>query len=572
MLLRGRYVLSLLGIAAIFVYSVAGSVRAAWPSDQAEAYAATRPAATPTAATRPAATPTATTRPAATRTATRPAPTRTRTAAPTATATRTPTATPTVTPTHTPTPTPTATDTPTPTPTDTPTPTPTPTDTATPTPTPTSTPVSFTGAVGVGAPNLTAEEEAPVPPPLAPLPDVAEVQAGAPPRLLPVRRAATSSSPTPTATSTAEPVRTVAGIVRQPAAPPPPPRAIPEGATEAPGPAFTLSIPAPNDISFDSGVIATNLSLMGITVLVVLLTAQLFNETISENRHEIEALLRRSVAPLRPALDGITGSLGSSLPGIGLVRSFGLPVVVLGLTAVIYGAAEPNFGLNQNSLIVAASVLVCVGGTTYLTEGGEAFLARFRYGQATGLRPFPFAILIAAASVGLSRLAQFEPGVIYGFVGTAVFLRPSTMTVEQAGKTAFVPSAALLAVSLGAWFLVIPLRSLTDGTDATLPLVAESVAAAVFVVGVQSLFFNMIPMSFMNGEKIWQWHKGVWLGLTAISTLLFWHVFLNQDETFAGAFTNATSLGALAVLTGGLVLSVGTWAYFRSRAHGAAVA
>jgi hypothetical protein len=112
-----------------------------------------------------------------------------------------------------------------------------------------------------------------------------------------------------------------------------------------------------------------------------------------------------------------------------------------------------------------------------------------------------------------------------------------------------------------------PIRSFTGDSDAFLPIFVESIAVTIFVVGIQSLFFNMLPIAFMDGEKIWTWNKPIWLGMMSIATLLFWHVFLNQNGAYAAAFSNTGSRVALSVLFGGLALSVLAWAFFALRAR-----
>ena len=124
-----------------------------------------------------------------------------------------------------------------------------------------------------------------------------------------------------------------------------------------------------------------------------------------------------------------------------------------------------------------------------------------------------------------------------------------------------------LKVTRTAWFAVTPIRSLTGDSNAFLPIFAESIAVTIFVVGIQSLFFNMLPIAFMDGEKIWAWSKPIWLGVMALATLLFWHVFLNQDGAYAGALSNTGSVVALSVLFGGLALSMVAWSGFALHAR-----
>ena len=330
-------------------------------------------------------------------------------------------------------------------------------------------------------------------------------------------------------------------------------------------PDMIRAVPEPLDISLDPDVLVTNISFMGATLLLILLASQIFNSTISENKEELDRLMTAALSPLRPLWQAVQGNIGSASRESALLNAVGWPLVVLGLTVLIYGFVEPGFGLNGRSAVVAASILLCVGTTTYVTEGGEALFARRRYRQSTGVRPFPFAMIVAIVGVVLSRVVGFGPGVIYGFVGTTVYLRPSTLSREEAGKSVFVPLLALLAVCIAAWMLVIPLRSWSSDAHAEIPAFFEGAAVSIFVGGLQGLFFSMIPMSFMDGEKIWRWNKLVWLGLASISTFLFWHVLLNGNQSYFDALTSPVSRTAFGILTSSLLVSLAVWAIFRFR-------
>lgn len=447
-------------------------------------------------------------------------------------------------------------------------PSPEPTDTAVPTNTATTIPTEVPSATRTRTrtPTATASPTTTATPSITPSATVTQTRAAQPTVAAAAvvrtstRTATASPTPSPTPSPTSTPIARVLAAV----ATPPTPEAVETVAvrTESSArPEMIRLVPSPSEISLDGAVVATNMSFAGLTILIVLFAAQLFNQTISENRDRVEALAARAAAPVRPVWNGITAPVRSVSVGSRLLNVAAGPALLLGLTAVIYGLAEPNFGFNERSLIVAASVLVCVSATTYLSEGGEAFLARLRYGQTTGVRALPVAVCIAACSVALARLADLQPAVIYGFVGTAVFLRPSTLTVEQAGKTAFLPSLALLAVSLLAWALVIPARHFAKDSEAIAPIFIESIAVTIFIVGVQSTFFNMLPLAFLDGQKIWRWNKPIWLAMMVVSTALFWHVFLNRDGAYGGALGTA-SVAAFAVLFGGLAISIGAWAVF----------
>ena len=251
-----------------------------------------------------------------------------------------------------------------------------------------------------------------------------------------------------------------------------------------------------------------------------------------------------------------------------VVQTFGWPALVLALTVAVYGFTDPDFPTARSSAVVALSVLICVGAVTYITEGGGAQFMRSRYGQRVAIQPFPFAIAIAAMNVAFARVIDFGPGVIFGFVATTVFLRPSTLTANQQGQATVVPLSLLLGLSLAAWALVVPFRRWSEDAGATIPAFYEGAAVTIFSGGIQSLFFSMIPVSFMAGEKVLRWSLPAWVALAAVLAFLFWHALLNQDESFFDAMTSTVSLAAICVLIGAVALTAVTWLYFRLRRPG----
>jgi hypothetical protein len=343
------------------------------------------------------------------------------------------------------------------------------------------------------------------------------------------------------------------------------------GVAQAYRPSMVRSVPSPADISTNPDVVGTNLTLAVITMLCIFVAAQLFNSTISENKDEIEEMLAPVTKPLRSLSSWLPRRKAAAAPSAGLLQTMTWPTIILGLTVLIYGFTNPGFGMNGNSAILALSLLVTMGLVTYVTEGGEAYVARTSFGQETGVRPYPLAIIIAIVNVAICRAVGFGPGVIYGFVGTAVYLRPSTLTAEQSARTVFLPAVAMLGVSLAAWLLVIPVRALAENYDAAVPAFFEGIAVTLFVAGLQGTFLNMIPLSFMDGQKIWRWRKIAWAGLTVATALLFWHVLINSDQSYLRALSSTVSAAAFALLSASVVLSGGVWLFFHRRKSRTAV-
>ena len=94
---------------------------------------------------------------------------------------------------------------------------------------------------------------------------------------------------------------------------------------------------------------------------------------------------------------------------------------------------------------------------------------------------------------------------------------------------------------------------------------ADTVAATIFVGGLEGLFFNLIPLTFMDGAVVYQWSKVAWAVLFGISTFLFWQLVINQYSSYLDSFRQANVQICLAILAvyGGLTALM--WLFFRYR-------
>jgi len=332
-----------------------------------------------------------------------------------------------------------------------------------------------------------------------------------------------------------------------------------------PQPEFVASVPAPDEISTDPEVIGTNIFLTLLVIFAFAFTSTLFNQTLDENRQEIEGWLGRYFGLLQrfgSLLEQGYEAVAKRQPWV--ERAAG-PAVILVLMGLINGFLSPDFGLNTKGVVLFVSLLVGAGAITYVYKGGQVFFATRRLRLGAGVKLYALALAIAAGSVLLSRLVGFRPGFLFGFVASYTLLAPAALDRRQSGQLIFFPSIALLAVSVIAWLLVIPLREVTEGTDAWWAALPVGAAVTVFVGGLEGLFFSMIPLRFMDGAKIAQWNRLLWFLTFGAAAFLFWHVLLNQEGAYLHALPERKVVAALSLLTFYSIVTVGTWAYFRQR-------
>ena len=331
---------------------------------------------------------------------------------------------------------------------------------------------------------------------------------------------------------------------------------------------FVASVKDLGEISLDVAVLSTNFLLTLLLLLIFGTTSALFNNTLDANRAEIDGWFagwRERFARIgRPIAGGLGAIVGSGGPGR---RTPPLRVAaILLLTGLVYGFLSPDFGLNTQSLLLFASLALGLGVVTYVNEGGAALFASRRLHVPAGVRVHLAALSVAVVCVLASRLIDFKPGIMYGFIASSAFLVPAALDRRQEGKVALYPALVLLGVSLVAWLLMGFVRGLETGADDWPLPFAEALLAVVFVGGLEGLFFNMVPLTFMDGKAVADWSRIVWAVTFGVATFLFWQLLINPDAGYLDALRETKVVLAITLVVFYVVITLGTWSYFRWRA------
>jgi len=314
-------------------------------------------------------------------------------------------------------------------------------------------------------------------------------------------------------------------------------------------------------------VVATNLFLTILVILLFGLTSAVFNSTIDDNRDDIARFFARLGASFAFIAVPV-GRLDRALKKTGdrtRMAAFGRVAVVLGLSGLIYGFLSPDFGFNQQSVYLFIALVIGLGFATYLQEGGSTFMAVRRYRAPSSVRLFGGGILVAIVCVAASRVAGLQPGFVYGFVASSVLLTPIALDRRKAANLVVLPSLALLVASILAWMAMGPLHAAVQQNASWTNVLALSVAAAIFVGGLEGVFYSMIPLTFMDGHVVWRWNRAAWVLIFGAATFLFWQLVINQYAAYLEAFKQPTILAILLILAVYGTLTTVTWLYFRYR-------
>jgi len=374
---------------------------------------------------------------------------------------------------------------------------------------------------------------------------------------------AAAASPAPTEAPTAspptfEPTQDVAAATSVPAASEPPPAAPPPAALP-PGspphrPTFADSVLRVDEVNADVGAVGGSLAVALLLLLIIGFAGELFNNTVENNYSVIAAWFTR----------GPLGRLNGWLNRHGR----GGVLVFLALTALVSSFVDPTFGPDLHGLAEFLGFLVGLVVVLASFKLPPMLAHRRKTGELGRLRPLPWALVIAALFVLVSRIGNLQPGYLYGIVLGAIFV--TEVSGEEEGRETFYGSVWTLAAAGVAWLGLTWIRTVGFGEDSFEVTLASTAFAAILVAGLEATAFGLMPLKFMPGYAIYKWNRLGWAVLFGLSVFAFIHILIGPTSGYVSELSPAAFVAALGVFAAFGALSIGTWAYFRFRRSSAA--
>ena len=357
--------------------------------------------------------------------------------------------------------------------------------------------------------------------------------------------------PSGPAAPVASPSEVVPGT--SPVAAAPDPSALPaageNGAVIPPG-GFVASITTLSSVTTDPTVVLQTAVLALLILFLMPFPAQLFNSTVEDHRDEIRGWFAPLTRGMRSVGSGI-GAFWRSPVGI---------VAFLVVSALLYALLDPSFSLSVDGLITIIGILAGLVVVAALFSV-PAVLWHGRRGNRPVLEAIPFTLVIAVFCVAISRLADFQPGYLYGLIIGIGFAR--TLDPAGAGRSGATAAAVMLVSALLAW---VGLGLMVDaGIEGFIGVILATILAAVMVAGLEGVAFGLLPIRSLPGEPIYAWNRIVWGALIFVGLFAFMHVLINPQSGYLGDTSRTPLVTMLALLIGFAVLSVGFWGYFRFR-------
>lgn len=284
-------------------------------------------------------------------------------------------------------------------------------------------------------------------------------------------------------------------------------------------------------------------------LLLVAIPAEVLNSTLEANSHR----WRWMYAWALPAVERVSAFM-KTLPSWG-----SSPPVVIVLTSIAFGFADPNFGFDLTSLRLVASLAIGLILVVHLPSAITALLLGRRWQVPSAIITQPGAIIIAVLGVLASRMLEFSPGLLVGLV-LGIELAAGARAIDQ--RRAIVTRMLVtLAVSVTAWIAYSVLSGALSGTEETFLsiFVIETLVAAVHE-GITGLLVALLPLVFLDGKTLFDSSKLAWVALAGPTAIAFALLVLPTSDRLA---EDAPIVLWLGVFIGFCLTVAAIWAAFR---------
>ncbi len=320
---------------------------------------------------------------------------------------------------------------------------------------------------------------------------------------------------------------------------------------------IATALPTPDEAFASVAVVAVGVGISIGAILFITFPSQLFNLTFEENYAEIRELLQRKVKwAIRPKKTSDTSRRS--------VTDWIKFVVVVLVGALFGGLLDPHFGTSVGTLDTYVAVVLAISlGATFPALVTYQYHRLRHEDRSWRLQALPLGLGVAAICVLISRLAQFEPGYLYGVICGVAFA--TRLTTTQRGHIVALCSLTTLAVAVLAWLLWLPVTGAAQQPGAFFGLVIlDDLLAAIFVSGLVGSAIGLLPLRFLPGWDLRQWHRGVWLGCFGLAMFGVIEVLLIPHNDSHNNVPLVTTL-VLMVLFGGASVGLREWFARRNR-------
>lgn len=236
-----------------------------------------------------------------------------------------------------------------------------------------------------------------------------------------------------------------------------------------------------------------------------------------------------------------------------------MPVLLVLLGAIVFGLADPDFGFDvttaRTELSLLAATLLLAVGVPAITDR----IARRRWGIDTWYQSEPLGLLAALAGVALTRFVEFSPGIFIGIL-FGLEVAKSSETVRDKARLVALQAGITLGVAVFAWLFYSFLLTEPIPSDFGSGFLHDFMVSLT-LQGMTSMVISLLPLAFLDGQKLISHSRSLWLGLYAVSALGFGVLVMPQLILSQTPVSDA--LTWLIALVAYAAFAITVWAIFR---------
>lgn len=325
---------------------------------------------------------------------------------------------------------------------------------------------------------------------------------------------------------------------------------------------FATIMRRPDNLPLSLADVGRSVGLAILLLALLGLPARVFNATVKTHRAEFQAWLGHARERAHRLLPAPLHSLGQ------------IAAVSVVTATVIHAFLNPGFPTRSGSAAFALGMLlawVVIVLNTMISW--RAYIARHAADTPGRWHVYTGQIGFSMVCVAVSRLAHFIPGLIMGMPGD--YHTEDQLELDHRARRIAWTDCSLAVVSLIAWGLSVPIGNAAARPHASfLVLTLDAMTAVIAVAGMETLFFTLIPLAFLDGQLLRSWRPRVWFGLWAAGALWFSLVVLNPALSTPEQQAHASIAWLAGLLALELVIAMGLWTFFllRERATSRTVA
>jgi len=326
------------------------------------------------------------------------------------------------------------------------------------------------------------------------------------------------------------------------------------------------AVPLPSEISTEPSVVGTNLSLAILLAIIFGIDSTILNNLLRQEEARFERWF--SIPGLRTFFGLFKFGAEQNIRRGCLT----LPLVALifALYGVIFAFLEGGLNIfSPEGIQLAIVMALSVGLISLAGDVAQRRIAMF-WRRTSRFGIYPANTLLAVLTTVFSRMFHLSPGIVFGVPGGVdvdmkdetrfhnVILAFTTLTVVVVlGGLGWLAASAINTA--GDRMLTADQAEFAGG----LAQLGLSIGLGLFLVAVETAFFEMVPLTATMGSEIFRWNIFSWFAAFVPVTFAFIHTLLNPNSDYLDAFQH-TNVQVLTVIVTVLTLVTAfAWFYFR---------